>query len=86
MAHKKAGGSTKNGRESIGKRVGVKKFGGEYVKPGNILMRQRGNTFHAGYGVGCGKDFTLFAIAQGNVKFSTRNNKKYIDVLVDDAV
>ena len=86
MAHKKAGGSTKNGRESVGKRLGVKKFGGEHVIAGSILMRQRGSTFHAGYGVGCGKDYTLFALSDGNVKFSTRNNKKYIDVIVDDAV
>ena len=69
MAHKKAGGSTSNGRDSRGKRLGVKKYGGEFVVAGNILVRQRGNTFHPGKNVGCGRDFTLFALTNGTVKF-----------------
>jgi large subunit ribosomal protein L27 len=69
MAHKKAGGSTGNGRDSEGKRLGVKKFGGEFVKSGNILVRQRGTKFHAGKNVGLGRDFTLFALVDGTVKF-----------------
>lgn len=69
MAHKKAGGSTKNGRDSRGKRLGVKKFGGQVVKAGNILVRQRGTTFHPGSNVGLGSDFTLFALTDGIVEF-----------------
>lgn len=69
MAHKKAGGSTKNGRDSEGKRLGIKKYGGEAVRAGNILVRQRGNTFHAGTNVGVGSDYTLFALADGTVEF-----------------
>lgn len=69
MAHKKAGGSSKNGRDSRGKRLGVKKFGGQVAKAGNILVRQRGNTFHAGSNVGQGRDFTLFALTDGIVQF-----------------
>ncbi|MBI2486445.1 MAG: 50S ribosomal protein L27 [Deltaproteobacteria bacterium] len=69
MAHKKAGGSTGNGRDSEGKRLGVKKFGGEFVKSGNILVRQRGTKFHPGKNVGLGRDFTLFALVDGTVKF-----------------
>lgn len=69
MAHKKAGGSTKNGRDSIGKRLGVKKYGGQLVRAGNILVRQRGTTFHAGDNVGTGSDYTLFALADGKVEF-----------------
>ncbi len=69
MAHKKAGGSTRNGRDSRGKRLGVKKSGGMTVRAGNILVRQRGNTFHAGTGVGTGSDFTLFALIDGIVEF-----------------
>ena len=69
MAHKKAGGSSRNGRDSQGQRRGVKKFGGELVKAGNILVRQVGSTFHAGTNVGTGKDFTLFSLIEGNVKF-----------------
>ncbi len=71
MAHKKAGGSTRNGRDSESKRLGVKLFGGQAVKAGNILVRQRGTKFHAGYGVGLGKDHTLFAKVDGVVKFET---------------
>lgn len=69
MAHKKAGGSSRNGRDSIGRRLGVKKFGGEIVVPGNIIVRQRGTKFWPGKNVGMGKDHTLFALAPGNVKF-----------------
>ena len=82
MAHKKAGGSSRNGRDSIGKRLGVKKFGGQQIVAGNILVRQRGSTYHAGNNVGRGKDFTLFALSDGVVKFHKgRNNRKYISVL-----
>jgi large subunit ribosomal protein L27 len=69
MAHKKAGGSTRNGRDSRGKRLGVKKYGGEVVRAGNILVRQRGSTFYAGKNVGTGRDYTLFALVDGTVKF-----------------
>ena len=64
MAHKKAGGSTRNGRDSESKRLGVKKFGGEFVRAGNIIVRQRGTKFHPGTNVGCGKDYTLFATSR----------------------
>jgi large subunit ribosomal protein L27 len=80
MAHKKGQGSTSNGRDSIGKRLGIKKFAGEFVIPGNILVRQRGTTFHAGKGVKTGNDYTLFAVEEGVVEFYTRNNRKYIGV------
>jgi large subunit ribosomal protein L27 len=76
MAHKKAAGSTRNGRESESKRLGVKKFGGQSVIAGNILVRQRGTKFHAGENVGMGRDHTLFATADGNVKFEVRGPKK----------
>ena len=76
MAHKKGAGSTKNGRESNAKRLGVKKFGGETVKAGNILIRQRGMKFKPGLNVGCGKDFTLFALTEGTVKFDYQEGKK----------
>ena len=69
MAHKKAGGSSRNGRDSIGRRLGVKKFGGEIVVPGNIIIRQRGTKYHAGENVGVGRDHTLFATTGGKVKF-----------------
>jgi len=82
MAHKKAGGSTRNGRDSESKRLGVKRFGGEVVKAGNIIVRQRGTRFHPGENVGCGKDHTLFAKASGTVKFhvSGANNRKFVSV------
>lgn len=80
MAHKKAGGSSKNGRDSRGKRLGVKKFGGEIVKAGNILVRQRGSTYYAGPGVSTGRDFTLFALVDGRVKF---NQGKRLTVCVE---
>lgn len=71
MAHKKAGGSSRNGRDSRGQRLGLKKFGGELVKSGNIIVRQHGSTFHAGKNVGQGRDFTLFALADGILQFKT---------------
>ena len=82
MATKKAGGSSRNGRDSDGQRLGVKKFGGEHVLSGNILVRQRGTKFHAGSNVGMGKDHTLFATIEGRVQFSKkRDNRSYICVL-----
>ena len=85
MAHKKGGGSTRNGRDSESKRLGVKRFGGERVLPGNIIVRQRGTRFHPGKNVSMGKDHTIFALVEGFVKFSKRGslNKKVIDVLLD---
>ncbi len=85
MAHKKAAGSTKNGRESEAKRLGVKKFGGENVLAGNILVRQRGTKFHAGKNVGMGRDHTLFAKANGNVIVEVRGplNRKTISIVTD---
>lgn len=81
MAHKKAGGSSRNGRDSHSKRLGVKKFGGERVIPGNILCRQRGTKWHPGRNVGLGVDHTIFATAEGHVKFETkRNGRTYISV------
>jgi large subunit ribosomal protein L27 len=73
MAHKKGAGSTKNGRDSNAKRLGVKKYGGENVIAGNILIRQRGSTFHPGTNVGMGRDYTLFALTDGVVKFEIKN-------------
>jgi len=83
MAHKKAGGSTKNGRESQSKRLGVKKFGGEKVLAGNILVRQRGTPYHAGDNVGVGTDHTLFALVTGHVKFRKKGPKQrtFVSVL-----
>jgi len=83
MAHKKAGGSTRNGRDSNAKRLGVKRFGGEEVLAGNILVRQRGTRFHAGVNVGIGKDHTLFATAPGKVEFVVRGPKsrKFVQVV-----
>ena len=82
MAHKKAGGSTRNGRDSESKRLGVKRFGGEVVRAGNIIIRQRGTHFHPGDNVGCGKDHTLFALKDGNVKFERKGIRKrrYVSV------
>ncbi len=76
MAHKKAGGSSRNGRDSAGRRLGVKKYGGENVVAGNILVRQRGTKINAGAGVGIGRDHTLFALIDGAVKFSRRKNDR----------
>lgn len=81
MAHKKAGGSTRNGRDSIGRRLGVKKYGGQSVVPGNIIMRQRGTKIFPGEGVGMGNDHTLFAVAEGKVEFNKKNNKQYVNVV-----
>jgi large subunit ribosomal protein L27 len=83
MAHKKAGGSTRNGRDSNAKRLGVKRFGGENVIAGNIIVRQRGTKFHAGDNVGCGKDHTLFATANGKVVFQVKgpNSRKFISIV-----
>jgi large subunit ribosomal protein L27 len=78
MAHKKAGGSSRNGRDSDGKRLGVKKFGGERVLAGNILVRQRGTRWHAGPNVGLGKDHTLFATAEGTVQFKATSGGKQV--------
>lgn len=88
MAHKKAGGSTRNGRDSQSKRLGVKKFGGEQVVAGNILVRQRGTRFHPGSNVGCGRDHTLFATADGRVKFEAKGvlGRKYVSVVPADSV
>ena len=81
MAHKKAGGSSRNGRDSAGRRLGVKKYGGESVIPGNILVRQRGTKFHAGVNVGMGKDHTLFSKVKGEVSFQHKaGNRTYITV------
>jgi large subunit ribosomal protein L27 len=81
MAHKKAGGSSRNGRDSPGQRLGVKKYGGELVIPGNIICRQRGTRFHPGAGVGLGRDHTLFALAEGRVAFRhSSQGRTYIDV------
>ena len=82
MAHKKAGGSTRNGRDSNPKYLGVKKFGGQHVIPGNIIIRQRGTSCHAGLGVGIGKDHTLFALVEGKVVFRIKGpkNRKFVSV------
>jgi large subunit ribosomal protein L27 len=80
MAHKKAGGSSRNGRDSAGKRLGVKKYGSERVLPGNIIVRQRGTKFHPGPNVGMGRDFTLFALVEGHVRFRHTPRRSYITV------
>jgi len=85
MAHKKGGGSTRNGRDSNAKRLGVKKYGGEYVMPGHIIVRQHGTKFHPGTDVGIGKDFTLFSKAEGFVHFKHgRGGRKFVHVLPQD--
>ena len=85
MAHKKAGGSTRNGRDSESKRLGVKKYGGELVSGGNIIVRQRGTQFHPGVNVGIGKDHTIFAKVDGRVQFDIKGpkNRKYISVVAE---
>ena len=81
MAHKKAGGSSRNGRDSEGRRLGVKKFGGQEVIPGNIIVRQRGTKYYPGDNVGIGKDHTLFALSEGRVTFAKKkNNRTYVSV------
>ena len=85
MAHKKAGGSSRNGRDSESKRLGVKRYAGQTVRAGNIIVRQRGSSFHPGVNVGMGKDFTLFALAEGKVKFEVKGPKsrKTVSVLAE---
>ncbi len=85
MAHKKAAGSTRNGRDSESKRLGVKRYGGESVLAGNIIVRQRGTKFHAGTNVGIGKDHTLFATANGKVQFEQKGplNRKYVSIIAE---
>lgn len=81
MAHKKAGGSSRNGRDSAGRRLGVKKFGDEHVIPGNIIIRQRGTKYHPGANVGMGKDHTIFAVTEGKVLFQTKaKGRTYVSV------
>ena len=85
MAHKKAGGSSRNGRDSAGRRLGVKKFGDEIVVPGNIIVRQRGTKFHPGPNVGMGKDHTLFALTEGRVKFATKaKGRNFVSVVSEN--
>ncbi|MDF1586317.1 50S ribosomal protein L27 [Marinimicrococcus flavescens] len=82
MAHKKAGGSSRNGRDTEGKRLGVKKFGGEQVVPGNIIIRQRGTKWHPGTNVGLGRDYTIFAMSEGRVSFKrARDGRSYVSVV-----
>ncbi|MCO6558931.1 MULTISPECIES: 50S ribosomal protein L27 [unclassified Bifidobacterium] len=81
MAHKKGASASRNGRDSSAQYLGVKKFGGEPVVAGNIIVRQRGTKFHAGENVGTGKDHTLFALSDGNVKFGVRRDRKVVDVV-----
>jgi large subunit ribosomal protein L27 len=85
MAHKKAGGSSRNGRDSDGRRLGVKKFGGEQVIPGNIIIRQRGTKYHPGRNVGIGVDHTLFATAAGVVTFEQKSTRQYVSVATPKA-
>jgi large subunit ribosomal protein L27 len=80
MAHKQGGGSSRNGRDSKAKRLGMKKYGGEYVIPGNIIVRQRGTKFHPGDNVGMGKDYTIFATVEGFVTFKEKRGRQYINV------
>ena len=82
MAHKKAGGSTRNGRDSASKRLGVKRFAGQFVHAGSIIVRQRGTRFHPGENVGCGRDHTLFATRDGQVAFARKGKRKRKYVLV----
>ena len=81
MAHKKSGGSAKNGRDSNSKRLGVKKYGGEQINAGSIIIRQRGSKFKPGLNVGIGKDDTLFALSTGVVKFVIKNKRKFVEVI-----
>ncbi len=81
MAHKKAGGSTRNGRDSNPKFLGVKRYGGQFVRAGNIIMRQRGTKFHPGHNVGRGGDDTLFALSDGYVEYGTRGGRRVVSVM-----
>lgn len=85
MAHKKAGGSTRNGRDSNPKYLGVKRYGGQFVTAGEIIVRQRGTRFHPGAGVGCGRDHTLFALVDGLVHFTVKGvkNRKYVTIVAE---
>ena len=85
MAHKKGASSSRNGRDSNAQRLGVKRFGGEFVKAGEIIVRQRGTHFHPGVNVGRGKDDTVFALSAGNVQFGTRRDRKVIDIVTAQA-
>jgi large subunit ribosomal protein L27 len=85
MAHKKAGGSSRNGRDSEAQRLGVKRYGGQLVKAGNILVRQRGTEFHPGDNVGMGKDHTLFALVDGTVKFTIKGERKRRTIVIQPA-
>ena len=80
MAHKKGVGSTKNGRDSNSKRLGIKCYGGEYVIPGNIIVRQRGTKYHPGDNVGLGKDYTIYSLIEGQVEFQDKRGRKYVNV------
>ncbi len=86
MAHKKGGGSSRNGRDSAGRRLGVKRYDGEVVKPGTIIIRQRGTRFHPGKNVGLGRDYTIFALIDGKVKFSpyAKGRRKQVSVLAGE--
>ena len=86
MAHKKAGGSSRNGRDSAGKRLGVKKFGGEAVVPGNILVRQRGTKWHPGKNTGLGRDYTIYAMVEGRVAFKSRDGRVFVSVVPAEPV
>ena len=83
MAHKKGQGTSKNGRDSNSKRLGVKKFGSEHVIPGNIILRQRGTRFHPGENVGLGKDYTIYALTEGKVQFHSNRNRKMVSVVAE---
>jgi len=83
MAHKKGGGSSRNGRDSNSQRLGVKRFGGQLVKAGEILVRQHGTVIHPGQNVGLGRDYTLFALTTGKVTFINRNNRKYATIVTE---
>ncbi len=83
MAQKKGGGSSRNGRDSNSQRLGVKRFGGQFVKAGEVLVRQHGTKFHPGLNVGCGTDYTLFAKAEGTVLFHSRRNRKYVSIVTE---
>lgn len=83
MAHKKGGGSSRNGRDSNAQRLGVKRYGGQLVKAGEILVRQHGTTIHPGLNVGLGKDYTLFALENGKVEYINRKNRKYATIVVE---
>ncbi|MEX0683984.1 MAG: 50S ribosomal protein L27 [Dehalococcoidia bacterium] len=87
MAHKKSGGSAKNGRDSHGKRLGVKRYDGEVVRPGTIIVRQRGTRIHPGLNVGMGRDFTIFAMSDGKVKFTpyAKDGRKQVSVLASES-